>query len=77
MEEVNTFTAPIAGQSLTTEPKGYSWERPSEMNEVPQVIDFYIDKLGDQAVMDDVFTALDNGGLAYNRCKFNNFSCIT
>tara|TARA_R100000458_G_scaffold59527_1_gene70371 strand:+ start:715 stop:1329 length:615 start_codon:yes stop_codon:yes gene_type:complete len=61
MEEVNTFTAPIAGQSLTTEPKGYSWERPSEMNEVPQVIDFYIDKLGDQAVMDDVFTALDNG----------------
>ena len=61
MEEVNTFTAPIAGQSLTTEPKGYAWERPPEMNEVSEVMDFYIKRLGDQKVMDDVFTALDNG----------------
>jgi len=61
MQEVNTFTAPIAGQSLTTEPKGYAWERPPEMNEVSEVLDFYIRRLGDQRVMDDVFTALDNG----------------
>ena len=61
MDEVNTFTAPIAGQSLTTEPKGYAWERPPEMNEVSEVMNFYITRLGDQSVMDDVFTALDNG----------------
>ena len=61
MQEVNTFTAPIAGQSLTTEPKGYAWERPPEMNEVSDVMNFYITRLGDQRVMDDVFTALDNG----------------
>ena len=61
MEELNTFTAPIAGQSLTNEPRSYEWERPPEMNEAGEAIDFYIERLGNQAVMDDVFTALESG----------------
>ena len=31
---MSMFDAPIPGQSLTTEPKNYPWERPPEMSDI-------------------------------------------
>jgi len=55
------FEAPIPGQSLTGEPKQYPWETAPEIDKVGDVINFYIDKLSSQEVMDDLFIALDEG----------------
>ena len=55
------FEAPIPGQSLTGEPKPYPWETAPEIDKVGDVINFYIDKLSSQEVMDDLFIALDEG----------------
>tara|TARA_R100001443_G_scaffold20358_4_gene32286 strand:- start:881 stop:1492 length:612 start_codon:yes stop_codon:yes gene_type:complete len=57
----NRLTAPIPGQSLTTPPKARAYERPAELSNVTDVMSFYVDKLGEQNVMDDVFVALDRG----------------
>jgi hypothetical protein len=46
--------APIPGQSLTTTPRNYPWEKPPEMDEVEDVIKYYINRLADQDVMDDL-----------------------
>lgn len=55
------FEAPIPGQSLTGEPKQYPWESPPELDEVGDVIKFYVEKLSSQEVMDDLFIALEEG----------------
>jgi len=55
------FEAPIPGQSLTTEPRNNPWENPSEMSEVSDVVKYYIDKLADQEVLDDIAAVLDLG----------------
>ena len=60
VEEV-TFDAPIPGQSLTTEPKGYPWERPPQIDDPEEAIKFYINNMSKQEVMDDIYTALDEG----------------
>ena len=54
------FTSPIAGQSLTDEPKNYAWERPPETNTVGEALEYYLPKLADDEVLDDIFVALDN-----------------
>lgn len=53
------FNAPIPGQSLTTEPRNNPWENPAEMSEVGDVIKYYVNKLADDEVMDDLAAVLD------------------
>ena len=61
MEREVNLTAPIPGQSLTTEPKGFAWERPPEIDKPEDALKFYANNMSKQSVMDDVFTALDEG----------------
>tara|TARA_X000001382_G_scaffold17070_1_gene10697 strand:+ start:66 stop:635 length:570 start_codon:yes stop_codon:yes gene_type:complete len=60
VEEV-TFDAPIPGQSLTTEPKGFPWERPPQIDKPEEALTFYINNMSKDEVLDDIFTALDEG----------------
>lgn len=53
------FNAPIPGQSLTTPPKQYAWERPPEMNDPEDVIQFYIRKMNNPDTMEGIMDALE------------------
>jgi hypothetical protein len=48
------MSGPIPGQSLADTPGNYPWEKPPEMVEVEDVIKFYINKLANQDIMDDL-----------------------
>jgi hypothetical protein len=52
---------PIPGQSLTTTPGNFPWEKPPEMVEVEDVVKFYVNKLANQDVMDDLSVIFDAG----------------
>lgn len=52
---------PIPGQSLTATPRAYKWERPPQMSDVEEVTKYYIEKLADQDVMDDLAVLFDGG----------------
>ena len=56
-----TFDAPIPGQSLVTEPRGYAWERPPQIDKPEDALTFYINNMSKQEILDDIFTALDEG----------------
>lgn len=53
------FDAPIPGQSLTTEPKNYPWERPPEMSDVDEVISFYMKSMSSPKVIDNLLDMLE------------------
>lgn len=53
------FEAPIPGQSLTTEPKNNPWENPADLSDVGDVINYYIEKLMKEDIMDDIIALLD------------------
>ena len=55
------LSAPIAGQSLTDTPKNYPWENPPQMADYEEVTKYYIGRLADQDVMDDLAVLLDGG----------------
>lgn len=57
----NFLSAPIPGQSLTDTPRSYKWERPPQMTDHEEVTKFYINKLADQDVMDDLAVLFDGG----------------
>lgn len=57
--EADFMSGPIPGQSLTDTPGNYPWEKPPEMVEVEDVVKFYINKLADQDVMDDLAVLFD------------------
>lgn len=50
--------APIPGQSLTDQPKNWPWENPPEMADPEEATQYYITKLADQEVMDDLSVLL-------------------
>lgn len=56
-----SFDAPIPGQSLTTEPGNRPWESPPRLADVEDVIEHYIDRIGDQARTDEMLTILEQG----------------
>ena len=58
----NLLQAPIPGQSLTDIPKNSPWERPSELTEVKDVVDYYLTRLIDQDTVDDLSILFDLGG---------------
>lgn len=59
MEEL--LEAPIPGQSLTDEPNNWPWENPPEMVDPEEATKYYINKMANEEVMDDLAVALDGG----------------
>ena len=59
MEEL--LEAPIPGQSLTDEPNNWPWENPPEMADPEEATKYYINRLANDEVMDDLAVALDGG----------------
>lgn len=59
MEEL--LEAPIPGQSLTDEPNNWPWENPPEMVDPEEATKYYINRLANDEVMDDLAVALDGG----------------
>lgn len=55
------INAPIPGQSLTTEPKNYPWERPPEFTDPDAVIVMHISRLQDEDRMNAILDALEFG----------------
>jgi hypothetical protein len=55
------FDAPIPGQSLTDEPGNAPWEKPAQYDTVQDVTKYYIDKLADEDVMDDLSVLFASG----------------
>ena len=53
--------APIPGQSLTDEPKGYAWERPAEFTTTEDALKYYLPRLTDKEIVEDMMLALENG----------------
>lgn len=56
------FERPIPGMSLTDTPKDAPWERPSDMVEVADVVDFYLGKIANDEAMDDLAAIFESGG---------------
>lgn len=52
---------PIPGQSLTDEPKAFAWEQPPQINDPEDVLDFYVAKISDPEVSDNVLDMIDLG----------------
>jgi hypothetical protein len=55
------LSAPIPGQSLTDTPKNYPWENPPEMADYEEATKYYINRLADQDVMDDLAVIFEGG----------------
>jgi len=53
--------APIPGQSLTDEPKNWPWENPPELNTPEEAIEYYITRMADEELMDDLAAMLSTG----------------
>ena len=58
---MNPFDRPIPGQSLTDEPKNNPWENPAEMSDMMEITKYYINRLADQEVIDDLATLMKVG----------------
>jgi len=58
---MDQFMRPIPGQSLTDSPKNAPWERPPELVETGEVVKFYLNKLADEDVMDDLAVTFELG----------------
>lgn len=54
-----TFDAPIPGMSLTTEPGNRPWEQPPRFSDVEDVIEHYIDRIGDESRTDELLAILE------------------
>ena len=55
------FARPIPGQSLTDEPRNNPWENPAEMSDIEEVTKYYINRLADQDVIDDLSAVMEAG----------------
>ena len=53
------FNGPIPGQSLTTPPKQYPWERPPEMVDPEEVLQYYLERLTKAETMGSIMDALE------------------
>lgn len=58
---MNPFDRPIPGQSLTDEPKNNPWENPSEMSDIKDITVYYVNRLANQDVIDDLATLMQTG----------------
>jgi|TARA_R110000744_G_scaffold9382_5_gene30108 hypothetical protein len=59
---IDPYKMPIPGQSLTDSPRNAPWERPPEMVEPNAIAEYYIRKLSDDELMQDLSVVFDLGG---------------
>lgn len=52
------FDAPIPGQSLTTEPKNFPWERPPEIVDPELAIQYHLEKLSRPKAVDGILDTI-------------------
>jgi hypothetical protein len=55
------FAAPISGQSLTTPPKNYAWERPPEVTDPEEAMQMHITRLSEPDILEAVLDAFEVG----------------
>lgn len=55
------FAAPIPGQSLTTPPKNYTWERPPEVTDPEEAMQMHITRLSEPEILEAVLDAFEVG----------------
>lgn len=55
------LSGPVPGQSLTDEPKAYAWEQPPMLTKPEDVFDYYLQKISDPEVSDNVLTMVSLG----------------
>lgn len=60
------FSGPIPGQSLTTEPKAFPWERPPEINDPEEAIQMHLTRLSDPELLGDVLDLIEVDDLDVN-----------
>ena len=53
------FDAPIPGQSLTTEPKNFAWERPPEIVDPELAIQYHLEKLSRPAAVEGILDTIE------------------
>lgn len=53
------FNSPIPGQSLTTAPKNFAWERPPEISDPEEAIQMHITRLSDPDLLEDALNLLE------------------
>jgi len=53
--------APIAGQSLTTELGNRPWEQPPQYSTVEEALQYYIPRLTNPEMIDDLFNVMETG----------------
>ncbi|MCP4493071.1 MAG: hypothetical protein GY820_38100 [Gammaproteobacteria bacterium] len=58
---VDFIQGPIPGQSLTDTPRNAPWERPAEIDTVEDTVKYYVNKLADPDVMDDLVMTFQLG----------------
>lgn len=59
--EAQMFTGPVPGQALTDEPGAFAWEQPPMVNTVEEAFDYYVAKISDEEVSDNILGMLDLG----------------
>jgi len=57
------FNGPIPGQSLTTEPKAFPWERPPEITDPEEAIQMHLTRLSDPEMLSGVLDTIEIGEL--------------
>lgn len=60
------FSAPIPGQSLTTEPKGFPWERPPEIVDPEEAIQYHLARLSEPEMFSGILDTIEIDGLDVN-----------
>jgi len=55
------FDRPIPGQSLTTEPRNNPWEQPPQIADKEEVLKYYVGRLANQEVIDDMAAMCEAG----------------
>jgi hypothetical protein len=60
---MDMFSAPIPGQSLTTEPKGFPWERPPEITDPEEAIQMHLARLSEPDMLDMVLDLIESDGI--------------
>lgn len=63
---MSDFGAAIPGQSLTTEPKAFPWERPPEIVDPEEAMQMHITKLSKPEALDKVLDLIEIGEMSIN-----------
>lgn len=61
MAQPSAFESPVPGNSLTLEPGNAPWENPPKYSTPVEALEFYMKKLGDEELQEELFDMLEKG----------------